>query len=141
MCNFYAKQKSSAAALPFAGENPGYQIIALLLAEGAFLRPGEVFLGEFENDRRKQRHCNEVRNGHHTIEGFGDAPEEIELDGGTDNGNQGIASVHSRLQRTFLYSSFPKENSFPQIHLFLLDRIKELPSQSLLSKLFPAVPI
>ena len=90
LCNFYAKQKSSAAALPFAGENPGYQIIALLLAEGAFLRPGEVFLGEFENDRGKQRHGNEVRNGHHAIEGFGDAPEEIELDGGTDNGNQGI---------------------------------------------------
>ena len=90
LCNFYAKQKSSAAALPFAGENPGYQIIALLLAEGAFLRPGEVFLGEFENDRRKQRHGDEVRNGHHAVEGFGDAPEEIELDGGTDNGNQGI---------------------------------------------------
>lgn len=74
MCNFYAKQKSSAAALPFAGENPGHQIIALLLAEGAFLGPGEVFLGEFENDRGKQCHCNEVGDGHHAVEGFGDAP-------------------------------------------------------------------
>ena len=90
LCNIYAKQKSSAAALPFAGENPGYQIIALLLAEGAFLRPGEILFGKLENDRGKQCHCNEVGDGHHTIEGFGDAPEEIELDGGTDNGNQGI---------------------------------------------------
>ena len=90
LCKFYAKQKSSAAALPFAGENPGYQIIALLLAEGAFLRPGEILFGKLENDRRKQRHCNEVGDGHHAVEGFGDAPEEIELDSGTNNGNQGI---------------------------------------------------
>ena len=77
MCNFYAKQKSSAAALPFAGENPGYQIIALLLAEGAFLGPGKVLLGKLENDRGKQRHGDEVRNGHHAVEGFGDAPEAV----------------------------------------------------------------
>ena len=90
LCNFYAKQKSSAAALPFAGENPGYQIIALLLAEGAFLGPGKVLLGELENDRGKQRHGDEVRNGHHAVEGFGDAPEEIQLDRCADDGDQRI---------------------------------------------------
>ena len=85
--HFHTLKKDSAAALPFLKEKSNENG---LFAQGAFLEAGEVLLGQADDHRGKQRHCDEVGDGHHAVEGFGDAPEEIELDGGTDNGNQGI---------------------------------------------------
>ena len=50
----------------------------------------EMFLGQLQQNRRQQTDGDQVGNNHEAVEGIGDTPDQTEVDGSADDGDEGI---------------------------------------------------
>lgn len=51
---------------------------------------GKIFFGQPEHSAGQKKYANEVWNHHHTVEGIGDAPEQAQVNGGPEDGDQRV---------------------------------------------------
>ena len=68
----------------------------VLFWNGLFCVLAEEFLDQLEHNGGQQEHTNQVGDGHETVEGIGNTPDEAQVQGCTQNSNQRIGNIEAK---------------------------------------------